>query len=107
MQDHGVLRPIERAVLRLRDRGLTVSEIAPRFRRSPAHISRVITYAGIPGRKPPPDRPGLRPIERVVLASRAEGVGYQELATRFKRSPEHMRRVEGLAHIRKGRLLLS
>lgn len=107
MQDPSPLRPIERAVLRLRDRGLTVTEIAARFLRSPDHISRVISYSGIPGRRPTPHRPGLRPIERVVLASRAKGVGYQELANRFKRSPQHMRRIEGLAHIRKGRLLLD
>jgi len=107
MQDQNVLRPLERAVLRLRDRGIATSDIARRFLRSPAHIERLIAYTGLPGRQAVPHRPGLRPVERRVLAWRAEGVSYQELAERFKRSPEHMRRVEGMAHLRKGRQLLA
>ena len=106
MQDRNVLRPLERAVLRLRDRGVPTTEIARRFHRSPAHIERVITYAELPGRKGT-DRSGLRPIERRVLAWRAEGIGHQELADRFKRSASHMRRIEGMAHLRKARQLLA
>jgi DNA-binding CsgD family transcriptional regulator len=106
MLDQNVLRPLERAVLRLQKRGVSTTEIARRFHRSPAHIERVITYAGLPGRRGT-DRPGLRPIERRVLAWRAVGVGHQELADRFKRSAEHMRRIEGMAHLRKARQLLA
>ena len=107
MQDQRVLRPLERAVLRLRDRGITTADIARRFLRSPAHIERVIAYSGLPGRHAILDRPGLRPVERRVLAWRAEGVTYDELADRFKRSAEHMRRVEGMAYLKKGRQLLT
>ena len=107
MQDQSVLRPLERTVLRLHERGMSTAEIARRFRRSPAHIERVIDYAGLPGRRRLPDRPGLRPIERRVLAWRAAGAGHQELAERFKRSAEHLQRIEGMAYLRKGRQLLT
>lgn len=107
MQDQSLLRPLERTVLRLHEQGLSSSEIARRFRRSPAHIERVIEYAGLPGRRGLPDRAGLRPIEKRVLAWRAAGVEHQELAGRFKRSADHLRRIEGLAHLRKGRQLLA
>lgn len=107
MQDQTMLRPLERAVIRLHERGVSTPEIARRFLRSPAHIERVIAYTRLPGRRPRPVRSGLRPVERRVLAWRMEGVSHQELAKRFKRSAGHMRRVEGLAHLRKGRQLLA
>ena len=107
MPDPSKLRPLERAVLRLRDSGVSTAEIARRFRRSPAHIERVIELAGLPNRRGLPIQPGLRPIERRVLAWRASGVGHQELADRFKRSAAHMRRIEGMAYLRKGHQLLS
>ena len=107
MQDQSVLRPLERTVLRLQEQGFSTAEIARRFRRSPAHIERVIGYAELPGRRGLPERTGLRPIERRVLAWRAAGVGHQELAERFKRSADHLRRIEGMAYLRKGRQLLA
>jgi DNA-binding CsgD family transcriptional regulator len=100
------LRPLERAVLRLFSDGVSTVEIGRRFRRSPAHIERVIRYAALPHRRGT-DRPGLRPIERRVLAWRAAGLDHQELAVRFKRGAGHMRRIEGLAHLRKARELLA
>jgi DNA-binding CsgD family transcriptional regulator len=39
------LRPLERRVLRWRDRGAAYTEIAPRFRRSPAFVERVEVLA--------------------------------------------------------------
>lgn len=106
MQDQTGLRPLERAVLRLRSAGVSTAEIGRRFHRSPAHIERVITYAGLPGRRGT-DHTGLRPIERRVLAWRAAGIDHQELADRFKRGAEHMRRIEGMAYLRKARELLA
>ena len=106
MEHQTELRPLERAVLRLRSEGVSTVEIGRRFRRSPAHIERVIEYAELPHRRGI-ERPGLRPIERRVLAWRAAGMDHQELALKFKRSAGHMRKIEGLAHLRKARELLA
>src|SRR5215467_2731614 len=44
-RDTDALRPLERRLLRWRDQGATPMELADRFRRGPAHIERVLTYA--------------------------------------------------------------
>lgn len=41
----------------------------------------------------------LRPIERRVLAMRSEGLSDQQIAERFRRSPEHIGRVAEWAAI--------
>ncbi|HEY3427907.1 MAG TPA: hypothetical protein VGK83_04475, partial [Acidimicrobiia bacterium] len=77
------LRPVERRMLALRAEGIEVEEIARRFRRSPQHVERVLTWTQIP-RAQEPDRPeGLRPIERRVLAMRGQGLSYDEIGRRF------------------------
>ena len=94
------LRPVERRMLALRDDGIEVDEIARRFRRSPQHVERVLSWAEIP-RENELDRPdGLRPIERRVLAMRDEGLSYDEIGRRFNRGPDHIRRVERYAGFR-------
>ena len=94
------LRPVERRMLALRAEGIEVEEIARRFRRSPQHVERVLTWSKIP-RAQEPDRPeGLRPIERRVLAMRGEGLSYDEIGRRFNRGPDHIRRVERYAGFR-------
>jgi hypothetical protein len=40
---------------------------------------------------------GLRPLERRLLWWREQGVGYEELSSRFRRSPEFLARVERYA----------
>jgi DNA-binding CsgD family transcriptional regulator len=92
------LRPLERRVLRLRAEGHDDADIGRRFHRSPAHIRRVADLAQV-SRHPSADTDDdpLRPLERRVLAWRDEGATPEDLAPRFKRSPEHVARVEDLA----------
>jgi DNA-binding CsgD family transcriptional regulator len=97
MAESDDLRPLERRVLRLRAEGQDDAEIGRRFHRSPEHIRRVADLARI-ARHPSADSDDdLRPLERRVLAWRDEGATPEEIAPRFKHSPEHMARVEDLA----------
>lgn len=99
MDRHG-LRPFERAVLRLSDRGMTSTEIAWRFRRSPGHIERVIDWIRLPrngGAVAPLDEPALRPVERVVMRARENGAQPAEIAARMRCTPSFVTRVEEMA----------
>jgi DNA-binding CsgD family transcriptional regulator len=101
MADENELRPLERRVLRLQAEGQDDDEIGRRFRRSPEHIRRVGDLARL-ARHPSADTHDddgeeLRPLERRVLAWRDDGATPEELAPKFKHSPEHMARVEDLA----------
>ena len=92
------LRPIERRVLQLADDGLDDSEIGRRFGRSEQWTAQVRMLADLDRPlSPPPDDATLRPLERRVLKWRAEGADLDELGLRFRRSPEHMARVEEYA----------
>lgn len=94
------LRPLERAVLRHADAGVPAQEFAWRFRRSPAHIQRVIDLTEVP-RSPEnfvsTDPDGLRPIERCVLNALGSGIDYSEIAARLRRTPDFVARVEEFA----------
>lgn len=97
------LRPFERAVLRLADGGMSTSEIAWRFRRSPGHIDRVLGFSQLPrgaasGLAPP--RSALRPVERLIIRARGEGTPPTEIAARMRRSPSFVARVEELATLK-------
>ena len=85
-------------MLRLVDEGVDEQEICRRFKRGPRFVHQVIALAGISrqadGRS---DTHVLRPLERRVLQWRQQGAGYEELAPRFRRSPEFLERVEALA----------
>ena len=92
------LRPVERRVLRLSEAGLGDGEIARRFRRSPEWVTRVRWLASVPrGGGGPAQGDVLRPLERRVLRWRGQGLSYDELAPRFRRSPDFLARVEQLA----------
>jgi DNA-binding CsgD family transcriptional regulator len=98
------MRPLERRVLKLLDAGVSDVEVARRFRRSPDMIRRVAAMAAFP--RTVASGPGspqrLRPLERRILAWRERGEPYDEIGTRFRRSPGHVERVEQLAHYKLG-----
>ena len=94
------LRPFERRVLALKDAGENDAQIARRFKRSPEFISRVTKLARLDGRHAERRhrRPGsLRPVERRILTLRDRGVSPDEVAERFRRSPDFISRVERIA----------
>ena len=103
MADHQ-LRPIERTVRRLREDGLSSSEVAWRLRRSPGFVRRVEALSEIERLAPAEgdERPErrLRPIERCVLNSLEAGSGYAEIAARLRRTPSYVYRVEQFANMR-------
>ena len=93
------LRPIERVVRRLVEDGVDPAEVAWRLRRSPRSVKQILevsTRVRTVVRPPVPPPQALRPIERRILAWRAQGASYAEIAARFRRSPDFIRRVEGI-----------
>jgi hypothetical protein len=97
MADHRTLRPLERCVLRLVHDGVDETEIGRRFRRRPEFVSRVIAYTRIPRTGVAPEAEELRPLERRILKWRADGADHAEIGRRFRRSAEHVERIEQLA----------
>lgn len=104
MHDH--LRPVERRVLAMRAEGQSLEQIGTAFRRSPDHIGRIIEWSTIPRVGPPLNRKP-RALENRVLSFRGSGVSHSEIADRFNKSPEFIRRVEGMAHYRRALELLT
>jgi DNA-binding CsgD family transcriptional regulator len=100
MTDAQRLRPIERRVLALKEAGVPDTEIARRFRRGRRFIEQVESLARLDGRhaEKRTRRPGaLRPVERRILNWRDRGMSPEQVADRFRRSPDFVRRVERLA----------
>ena len=95
------LRPLERRVLALHSGGMAVEEIATRFRKSPGFVHRVISWSTIPRSGSTSDH-HLRPLERRVLAMRANGASHDEIASRFRKTVRFIRQVEWLAHFKEG-----
>jgi DNA-binding CsgD family transcriptional regulator len=94
------LRPIERRVLALKEAGVSDTEIAHRFRRGRRFMDQVAELAHLDGRdaKQRHRRPGsLRPVERRILGWRDRGMSTDEIAERFRRSPDFVSRVERIA----------
>ena len=96
--DRESLRPMERRVLRLTDQGVDTAEIARRFHRSPEFVERVVDYTHLPRTTITHDPPMLRPLERRILKWRAKGTNHAEIGRRFRRSADHVARVEQLAN---------
>ena len=100
------LRPLERRVLELHSGGMAVEEIATRFRKSPGFVQRVLDWTSIPRNGSSRDY-DLRPLERRILAMRANGASHDEIASRFRKTVRFIRQVEGLAHFKESQRLLS
>jgi hypothetical protein len=106
------LRPIERTIRRLRQEGLSESDVAWRIRRSPRYVQRVLALSDLPRGRPAgamtrveasePVEPvmSLRPIERCILAARRTGSGHPEIASRLRRTPGYVSRVEAMANLK-------
>jgi len=93
------LRPVERVVRRLVDSGVEPAEVAWRLRRSPRSVKQILELserAHTVARPPVPPQV-LRPLERRILAWLAEGASYAEIGSRFRHSPDFIRRVERIA----------
>lgn len=104
------LRPIETRILAMRQAGLSDAEIGEKVRKSPSRVDMIADWAQHPARGSGATRPDdevLSPIERRVLAMRAEGQSHAEIGERFRRTPRYVRQVEGLAHFRRYRELLG
>ena len=85
---------------RLADDGMSESDIAWRFRRTPGHIRRVLDMTRLqrePRGSASDTAFGLRPIERVVLRARDEGTDTAEIAARLRRTPQGVAQIERLA----------
>lgn len=104
MTEH--LRPVERRVLAMAAEGVSTEEIARRFKRSPSHVERIMSWARIP-RTGPPSRKAVHAMQRRVLQMRSAGMSYSDIGQRFRRSPRFIRQVEGLAHYQKAMQLLG
>ncbi|CAN5739132.1 hypothetical protein BH23ACT5_BH23ACT5_16070 [soil metagenome] len=102
------LRPLERRVLAMRREGLPDTEIGRRVRKSPELVSRIVEWAQVPRAPRPDHRQGLlSPLQRRVVAMRAEGQSHSEIGEKFRRSERYIRQVEGLARFRQFRDLLG
>lgn len=94
------LRPLERRILRQVAAGDDLDEIGRRLNRSPDFVRRVIDLTDVPREHPVARGDALRPVERRVLRLRAEGVDYDDMGYRFRRSPEHIERIEQFAQMK-------
>ena len=101
------LRPIERCILSLGERGMPDDEIGRRLHRSAGYVGRVKTWSEVPRSGPAHgdrhDTGPLRPIERCILRWRQRGEDYIEVAARFHRSPAFVEFVEELAEYKLSR----
>ena len=102
-QDRAQLRPVERCVLSLGDRGFADAEIGRRLNRSAGYADRVRRWTEVPrsGNHHPHD--ALRPLERCILRWRERGEDYVDVAARFHRSPAFVEFVEELVEYKLSR----
>lgn len=87
----------------MRAEGVGDPEIARRFRRTPGHVKRVAALATIARQHDGRPSGTLTPLERRVLRWRDRGADPHDMAWRFRRTPEHIARVERLARYKLAR----
>src|SRR5262249_446901 len=97
---------VGRGLPAIRGEGAPDGGTARRFRRGPRFIEQVEELAALDGRdaKRRRRRDGsLRPVERRILTLRERGVSTDELAERFRRSPDFVARGGRLARYKRRR----
>ncbi len=110
------LRPVERRMMALREAGHDEAAIAVKFRRSRRFVRQVLALGSLRDSTRGDSssaRPGevralkgeLSPRQRVVLRWRSRGASYAEIASRLRRSPSYVRRLEAIALSRSTRRL--
>ena len=93
--------PIARRVAAMHESGVSFAEIGRRINRSPERVSHILEWTEVP-------REGLgssmvpSAMARRVLALRDHGETHERIAERFRRSPDHIRRVEAMAQFQLG-----
>ncbi len=87
-------------MLALTETGHDLGEIAARFRRSPEFIGRVLALADLDRPSGAARNTGPRPLERRILRWRERGASFDDIATRFNRSPAFVERVVGVTRLR-------
>ncbi|MBT8203024.1 MAG: hypothetical protein HKN74_01655 [Acidimicrobiia bacterium] len=95
------LRPAERRLMAMLDEGTPIDEIAARFRRSPAHIRRMIRWTRHP-RPAANSRKAPDALESRVLTLLAQGETHDQIGEKFRRSGRFIRQVEAFAHLKRG-----
>ncbi|MBT8199306.1 MAG: hypothetical protein KJO36_02195 [Acidimicrobiia bacterium] len=105
-----MLSPIQRVIRKQLEDGATVVEVATSLRKRPGTIRRfaeMADYAIDTGmerdRSRSTSEDGLRPIERRVMAMRTDGERLGDIAAKFRRSPQHIRRIEEYAQMKQTR----
>lgn len=99
------LRPLERTVVSLSERGLTNEEIGARLAKQPRTVA-FIQWAAeqrLEGELPPATRrprSGLRAVETVVLDHLGQGRSLDDVATMLRRSPGHVDRIRAYAEFK-------
>ncbi len=109
MAELSLLRPVERRMMALKEAGHDEAAIAVKFRRSRRFVRQVLALGGLRGAtlgvsvRTGPAEPGgasrseLSPRQRVVLRWRSRGASYAEIASRLRRSPSYVGRLEAIA----------
>lgn len=99
------LSPLERVILRLKESGADMADIAAKVGKKPGTVERIIAMAGFKegiAAGEPKRGEGLRPVERVVARLRAQGESYGEIGNRIGKSGHQVRKIEEYAGYKLG-----